>query len=33
MATEHYPALEQPEAFMTALHTALGTSKTQQAGP
>jgi pimeloyl-ACP methyl ester carboxylesterase len=27
------PALEQPEAFMTALHTALGTSKTQQAGP
>jgi pimeloyl-ACP methyl ester carboxylesterase len=26
------PALEQPEAFMTALHTALGPSKTQEAG-
>jgi pimeloyl-ACP methyl ester carboxylesterase len=25
------PALEQPEAFMAALHTALGTSKTQEA--
>ena len=25
------PALEQPEAFMTALHTALGPSKTQEA--
>jgi pimeloyl-ACP methyl ester carboxylesterase len=26
------PALEQPEAFMTALHTALGPSKTQETG-
>jgi pimeloyl-ACP methyl ester carboxylesterase len=26
------PALEQPEAFMTALHAALGTSRTQEAG-